>query len=220
MSELTIEVQQRGEAGTGASRRLRAEGKIPAVVYGLGRETLPIHIERKAFLDMLKESGSENPIFLLKLAGSGKERHAMIRDMQVDPISRQVIHIDFLRVSMTEKVRVSVPIELVGTAYGVKTEGGMLDFVTREVHVECLPGDIPKHLQLEVSELHIGQHREAGDLALPKGVALLDEPDRVIVAVAHAKIEAAPAAAEEVAAEEAPASAEPEVIKRGKPEES
>jgi large subunit ribosomal protein L25 len=220
MSELTIEVQQRDQAGTGASRRLRAEGKIPAVVYGLGRETLPIHIERKAFLDMLKESGSENPIFLLKLAGSGKERHAMIRDMQVDPISRQVIHIDFLRVSMTEKVRVSVPVELVGTAYGVKTEGGMLDFVTREVHVECLPGDIPKHLQLDVSELHIGQHREAGDLALPKGVALLDEADRVIVAVAHAKIEAAPAAAEEVAAEEAPATAEPEVIKRGKPEES
>ena len=139
----------------------------------------------------------------------------MIRHMQLDPVSRQVIHIDFQRVQMDQKVRVTVPVELVGTAYGVKTEGGLLDFVTREVHIESLPGDIPKHLECDVSHLHIGQHVEAKDLKIPPGVTLLDEPDRVIVSLSHARLEAAPAA-EEAAEGEA---AEPEVIKRTKAEE-
>ena len=130
-------------------------------------------------------------------------------------VSRQVIHIDFQRVQMDQKVRVAVPIELVGTAYGVKTEGGMLDFVTREVHVECLPADIPKHIELDVTNLHVGQHVEAKDLKLPSDVTLLEDPDRVIVALGHSRLEAAPAVAEAAEGE----AAEPEVIKKTKAEE-
>jgi len=218
MNELTIDVQKRATVGANSNRRLRAAGKIPAVVYGGGKETLPIQVDRKTLIDLMKTGGSENAIFLLKLADSGgKERHAMIRDLQVDPVSRQVVHIDFQRILMTEKVKVQVAIELVGTAYGVKTEGGLLDFVHREVQVECLPGDIPRSIQLDITPLHVGQHVEARELALPSGVVLAEEPDRVIVSLAHAKLEAAPAAAGEELLEAE--KAEPEVVKRGKAEE-
>ena len=143
MSEtMTIEVQPRETTGKNANRRSRAAGKIPAVVYGGGKESVSIEVDRKTLLDMLKGHAGENPIFLLKLGD--KDRHAMIRHMDIDPLSRQVIHIDFQRVLMDQKVRVAVPVELTGTAVGVKVEGGMLDFVTREVHVECLPGRDPE----------------------------------------------------------------------------
>jgi large subunit ribosomal protein L25 len=209
MSEtMNIEVSPRQQTGKNANRRSRANGKIPAVVYGGGKESVAIEVDRKTLIDMMRNHAGENPIFLLKLGD--KERHAMIRSMQTDPVSRHIIHIDFQRVLMDQKVRVAVPIELVGTSYGVKTEGGMLDFVTREVHVECLPGEIPKHLDLDVTGLHVGQHAEAKDLQLPAGVTLLDEPDKVLVSLSHGKLEAA-------TAEEG--RAEPEVIARKKGED-
>jgi len=215
MSEtMSIEVQPRQETGKNANRRARSAGKIPAVVYGGGKESVAIEVDRKTLVDTMKGHTGENPIFLLKLGD--KERHAMIRHMQLDPVSRQVVHIDFQRVQMDQKVRVAVPVEIVGTAYGVKTEGGMLDFVTREIHVECLPADIPKHVECDVTNVHVGQHVEAKDLALPAGVTLLDDPDRVIVALGHSRLEVAPAAEAEAAEAEA---AEPEVIKRAKAEE-
>jgi large subunit ribosomal protein L25 len=208
MSEtMNIEVQPREETGKNANRRSRARGKIPAVVYGGGRESVSIEVDRKTLVDTMKGHGGENPIFLLKLGD--KERHAMIRNLQVDPVSRQVIHIDFQRVLLDQKVKVAVPVELVGTAVGVKVEGGLLDFVTREVHVECLPGDIPKHLEADVTSLHIGQHVEVRDLKVPEGVEVLDEPDKVIVSIGHGKLEAV---------EAAEATAEPEVIKKTKAE--
>lgn len=210
MSEtMMIEVNPREETGKNANRRARAAGKIPAVVYGGGKESVAIQIDRKTLLDTMKGHSGENPIFLLKLGD--KERHAMIRNMEVDPVSRQVIHIDFQRVAMDQKIRVTVPVEIVGTAFGVKTEGGMLDFVTREVNVECLPGEIPKHVDCDVTDVHVGQHVEAKDLKLPQGVTLLDDPDKVIVSLSHARLETAEAAAGE--------RAEPEVIKKTKAEE-
>lgn len=211
MSEsMKIEVQSRETTGKNANRRTRAASKIPAVVYGGGKESVSIEVDRKTFLETMRGRGEEkNPLFLLKLGD--KERHAMIREIQTDPLSRQVIHIDFQRVLMDQKVRVAVPIELVGTAYGVKTEGGMLDFVTREVHVECLPGDIPKHIEHDVTELRMGQHLEAKDLKLPEGLTLLDEPERVIASLGHARTDADALVAEE--------RVEPEVIKRTKGEE-
>jgi large subunit ribosomal protein L25 len=213
MSEtMTIEVQPRQETGKNANRRSRSAGKIPAVVYGGGKESVAIEVDRKTLVDMMKGHSGEHPIFLLKLGD--KERHAMIRNMQHDPVSRHVVHIDFQRVQMDQKLRVAVPVELVGTAYGVKTENGVLDFVTREVHVECLPGDIPKHLDCDVTHLHVGQHLEAKDLILPPGVTLLDEPDKVIASLSHSRLEAVPAG-EASEGEEA----EPEVIKRAKAEE-
>jgi large subunit ribosomal protein L25 len=209
MSEtMQIEVQPREETGKNANRRSRAAGKIPAVVYGGGKESVAIAVDRKTLLDMMKGHSGENPIFLLKLGD--KERHAMIRNMEVDPVSRQVIHIDFQRVVMDQKIRVAVPIELTGIAVGVKVEGGMLDFITREVHVECLPGDIPKHVDVDVTNVHVGQHVEAKDLQLPQGVTLLDDPEKVIVSLSHARAEEAEAGADR---------AEPEVIKKTKGEE-
>jgi large subunit ribosomal protein L25 len=209
MSELSIDVQKRTQTGTNANRRLRQSGKIPAVVYGGGKDTVPIELTRKTLIDLLKSGETENAIFLLKLGDSGEERHAMIHEMQIDPLTRQIVHIDFQRIVMTEKVKVQVPIELVGTAYGVKTEGGMIDFVHREVMVESLPGDIPKHIDVDVTELHIGHHVEAKDLKLPEGVTLAEEPDRVILSLGHTK-------AEESAADSV---AEPEVVAKRKTDE-
>jgi large subunit ribosomal protein L25 len=141
----------------------------------------------------------------------------MVRELTIDPITRQVIHIDFLRVLMTEKVKVQVPIELEGTPVGVKNEGGVLDFITREVEVECLPGDIPQTLELDVSDLEIGAHCEAKDLELPKGVELMVELDKVIVAVAHSRVATEVEEAEAEAAEAGlleEEAAEPELIGR------
>lgn len=208
---MTLEVNPREQTGKNANRRSRAAGKIPAVVYGGGKESVAIEVDRKTLIDTLKGHAGENPIFLLKLGD--KERHAMIRNMQTDPVSRQVIHIDFQRVLMDQKVRVAVPVELQGVPYGVKTEGGMIDFVTREVHVECLPGQIPKHVDIDVTGLHLGQHVEARDLKLPEGVELLDEPDRVIASVGHHGKHETEAEAEGVDR------SEPEVIKKTKGED-
>ena len=208
MSEMSLQVDKREKTGKGGCRQARMRGLIPAVVYGSGKDSVPIQVNRKTFVEMMRKAGSENPILLLKLSDTGQERHAMIREMQRNPLSRQVIHIDFQRIEMTDKVRITVPVELVGTAYGVKVEGGLIDFVVREVHVECLPGDIPKHLELDVTELHAGQHAAAKDLKLPAGVTLLDDPERVILSVVHARTEETPAEA----------AVEPEVIKRGKVE--
>ncbi len=208
---MTLEVNPREQTGKNANRRSRTAGKIPAVVYGGGKESVAIEVDRKTLVDTMKGHAGENPIFLLKLGD--KERHAMIRHMQVDPVSRQVIHIDFQRVLMDQKVRVSVPVELVGTPFGVKTEGGMLDFPVREVHVECLPGQIPKHIDVDVTGLHLGQHVEARDLKLPEGVVLLDEPDRVIASVGHHGKQ------EEEAEGEGGDRSEPEVIKKTKGED-
>lgn len=223
MSETTVEVKQRDEIGKNANRRLRAAGGIPAVVYGGGKDPIAISVEKNDIHELLKQAGGENAVFLLKLAGTGKARHTMVREVVVDPISRQIIHIDFQRVLMTEKVKVQVPIELVGVPEGVKNQGGVLDFITREVELECLPGDIPPQLELDVSALEVGDQLQMKDLELPAKVELLEELDRVVAAVAHSRValevEAAEAEAEgeEVLLEAEPE--EPEVIGRGKEEE-
>jgi len=211
MSELTIEVQKRDKTGKGPNRRARSGGLIPAVVYGGGKDSVAIQIDRKSMLDLMKKAGSENPIYLLKLSDTGNERHAMVREVQIDPISRQVLHIDFQRVMMDQKLRVTVAVELVGIAYGVKNEAAVLDFVTREVEVECLPGDIPKQVELDITELHVGQHAEARQVKLPDGVTLHDDPAKVIVSLSHSRTEETDA--------EGADRPEPEVIKKGKTDE-
>ncbi len=214
MTELNLAVEKREATGKNENRRLRSGGRIPAVVYGGGKEPIPIQIDRRAFLDLTRHGSGENSIFLLELAGADQKRHAMIRDLQVDPVSRRILHIDFQRVLMTEKLRVAVSIELTGTAYGVKNEAAVIDFVTREVEVECLPGDIPAHLALDVTPLHVGQHLEAGAIELPAGVRLITDPERVIASCSHARLEVeAPAAAETLIEG---TSKEPEVMTRGK----
>ncbi len=216
MNELTVEVQKREATGKNANRRLRASGVVPAVLYGGERETVSIQVVRKQMIELLKKAGSDHPIFLLKLADSGQERHAMVRELKVHPITRILQHIDFQRILMTEKLRTTVPIEIIGIAYGVKTEGGLIDFVTREVQVECLPADIPRKITIDVTALHIGQHVEAHELELPAGIELLEDADRVIVSCTHTHAEQSAAGGEGLL--EA-AKAEPEVVKKKKPEE-
>lgn len=212
--DLTIEVNRREETGKSANRRLRREEMIPAVVYGGGKEPISIQVPRKTLIDLFKSGGSENRIFLLKLADTGQSRHAMIRDMQIHPITRKVEHVDFMRIDMSKRIRVRVHITLEGVPYGVRTEGGLLDFVTREVEVECLPTAIPQEIKVDVNDVKVGQHLEVKDLQLPAGVKLIEDEDRVIVSVAHAKVEV-----EAVAAGAEVAAVEPEVIAKGKKEE-
>ncbi|GMU67618.1 MAG: 50S ribosomal protein L25 [Acidobacteriota bacterium] len=216
MAETVIEVQKRENVGKSASRGLRRAEMVPAVLYGGGRESVSIQVPKKQLLDLFKIGGHENRIFLLKLSGTDQSRHAMIRDLQLDPLTNQVVHVDFQRILMDQNVRVKVHVTLDGTPHGVKVELGILDFVTRELEIECLPSAIPSELRVDVTGLHIGQHLEAHEVALPEGVEYVGAPDVVIASVKHARAEVVAAPVEGVAA---PA-AEPEVIAKGKKEEA
>lgn len=217
MDELTLEVQQREETGTGPNRRLRKAGLLPAVVYGGGKDSVSIQVDQKSIHRLLREVGGENAVFLLELAGTGQSRHTMVRKIDIDPISRQISHIDFQRIDLAKKVKVQVQIEVMGESVGVKTEDGVLDFINRAIEVECLPDKIPSVIEVDVSELHIGQHLEASDLAIPEGVDIVDDLTKVIVSIAHARVSEVEEDAEEDLLLEAE-DAEPEVIGRGKEE--
>ena len=187
MSEPTVNVRLREQTGKNANRRLRAAGEIPAVVYGGSADAAAIRVDGRRVLSLIREGG-ENAVFLLQLEGTEQTRHTMIRDLQWNPLTGALVHIDFQRVKMDQEVQVSVPVEIVGTPEGVRNEGGLLEFVTREVAVVCLPGDIPVSIPLDVWPLHVGQHVEAGQLSLPDAVALVDEETKVIVSVAAARV--------------------------------
>lgn len=220
MSELTLEVKERTAGGKNVNRRLRAAGQLPAVVYGGDLESKTIQVERRTMQTLLRSTEADNPIFLLQLEGTEKKRHTMIRELQADPITGDMIHVDFLRVSMDEEVTVTVAIELVGVPVGVTEDGGILDFVMREVEVTCLPGDIPQQIEVNVEELHIGDHIEVGDLDVPEGAKIEDDPDRVVVSV-HVREELELPEEEEEVEEELleGEEMEPEVIGKGKAEE-
>ena len=215
MAELTLEVTRREDGGKNVARRYRASGKVPAVVYGGRRDPVAITVDRKTVSELIQKSEhGVRSIFLLKMTGTDQQRHAMIKDIQIDPISRKMTHIDFVRVQMDEKVRVTIPVHINGTAIGVK-EGGILDWQIRDLHAECLPGQIPDAIEVDVSALGSHDYLRISDLTLPQGVKVFDDPDRVVVGVTHmkAEVEVAPVEAAEVVP------AEPEVIKRGKIEE-
>ncbi len=213
MKTIELTVEKRSTTGKNEARRDRAAGRIPAVVYGAGKPNVPISVNRRALSDVFREGAGENAIFLLKLAGSDQSRHAMIREMQRDPVSRKPVHIDFVRVLMDVKITIKVPVEIVGAAHGVKTEGGILDVVTREIEIECLPGNIPAHLDVDVTDLGIGEAIRVGQIPPVEGVRVVDNPEKVVVHVAHPTREEEPVA---VAAEVAAEPAEPEVLKKGK----
>ena len=214
MAEVTLEVTRREQSGTGVARKLRADGKIPAVVYGGHREAVPIVVDRKAVSELIQKSQhGVRSIFLLKMSGTDQQRHAMIKDIQMDPISRRMTHIDFVRVVMDEVVRVTIPVHHTGAAIGVK-EGGLLDFQVRDLHVECLPAAIPDAIEVDVTDLGVHDYIRIADLKLPEGVKVLDDPDRVVVGVTVARAEVTEVAA--VPVEEGAVPAEPEVIAKGK----
>src|ERR1043166_4093946 len=215
MAEVTLEVSRREKSGKEIAKKLRAAGKVPAVVYGGHKEPVAIEVDRKAVSELVqKGEHGVRSIFLLKMAGTDQQRHAMIKDIQIDPISRRMTHIDFVRVVMDEVVRVTVPVHITGTAIGVK-EGGILDWQVRGLPVECLPNASPDKIDIDVTALGSHDYYRVSDLKLPEGVKVLEDPERVVVGVTHMRAEVVEPTPEAAVA----ATAEPEVIKKGKPED-
>ena len=209
--DIVVEAQERSDLGKNASRRLRKDGGVPGVVYGLDRPPFPVGIGARRIEEVLKLETGRNTIFTMSLTGQDRSRAVMIKALQRDPVTERLVHVDFIRVDLAKSVRVSVPLRLLGIAEGVKTEGGILEFVLRQVEVECLPSDIPEHIDLDVSALHLNQHLSVKDLPVRERVTILDDPDSIVCVVAVPKEEAAP-----VVEEVAVVAAEPEVIKKGK----
>lgn len=211
-SSIVLEVEPRENTGKNACRRIRARGLVPGNVYGLDRAPFKVAVDPKRIEEVLRMGSGVNTIFTLSLAGQQRRRETMIKELQRDPVTERPIHVDFVRIDATKAVQVSVPIRLLGIATGVKNEGGLIDFVHREVEVDCLPGQIPEHLDVDVTELHINQHVAFKDLPVVEGVTLLGDPEQIIAVVVAPKAEEEPVAAEvaEVAAEE------PDLAKKGK----
>jgi large subunit ribosomal protein L25 len=213
MKNLVVDVQPRTRLGKNESRRLRRAGQVPGIVYGARREAIPVTADPRKILEILGSDSGVNTIFELNLGGSEPRSHVMIREFQVEPVKGRLIHADFVRIRMDEELEVDVPVQVLGEAAGVKLDGGILDHVTREVRVACLPGDIPEHIDIDATPLKIGDAIRVSDLPKSGRYRILTEPDVTLVVVA-------PPAKEEVAAPVAEAAAaapvEPEVIKKGK----
>jgi len=212
---IVVKSEKRQGLGSNAARRLRAQGFIPAVLYGESMESQPLVLSKKDIIQILRLESGENTIF--KVAVDADLYDAMIKDLQVDPSTDELLHADLIRISMDKPVRVTIPVVHRGEPAGVKTEGGFIDFVTREVEVECLPRDIPESLSIDISELHINQSYKAENMAVPAGVRLITEPGTVLVLVSmpHKEEEFPGEKPEEAVAEEPK---EPEVIKKERAE--
>lgn len=217
---LVIKSEKRDLFGKNASRRIRKNGLVPAVLYGEGAESLPLVLAKKDIVKIMKSETRENTIF--KIAYDSEEKDVMIKALQIDATSDELLHADLILIAMDKAIRVSVPIELLGEPVGVKTEGGFVDFMTREVEIECLPADIPERISADISGLHLHQSLKVADITAPAGVKLISEPSTVLVLVQvphEEKVEVKPEE-EAVAAEAAAAApAEPEVIKKERKKE-
>jgi len=219
--ETVITVEAREGRGSSEAGRLRRKGMVPSVVYGGGMPPVAIAVEEHAIRELLKSAAGENTIFLLKLKGTDEERLAMIKELQVNPISGQFIHIDFIRITRGHKLTVKMPVELVGDCIGVR-HGGRIDFVSRELEIEILPREMFDKFVLDLSNLDVGEHLTVADLVpqLPENARFLEDHNRVVVVVEVPRV-----VEEEVAEgleEEALVTAEaeePEVIGKGKAEE-
>jgi large subunit ribosomal protein L25 len=211
MPETVVAAQSRTETGKNANRRLRASGMIPAVLYGLGRPAETLAVAPKALAAILRSGHGESSLLDLEIGGT--RRKVILKDFTVEPIKSQLLHADFYEVALDKPIVVRVHVELTGTPVGVKTQGGQLEFVTRELELQCLPLDIPEKIVIDVSELELGKNVRVHDVAVPKGVTFLSDPGLVIVhvVVPRGEEEAAP-----VADAAAATTGEPEVIKKGK----
>jgi large subunit ribosomal protein L25 len=217
MMNIVVKSEKRQGLGSNAARRLRAQGFVPAVLYGESMASAPIVLSKKDIVHILRLESGENTIF--KVAVDAETYDVMIKELQVDPATDELLHVDLIRISMDKPIRVAVPVVHRGEPFGVKTEGGFIDFVTREVEVECLPRDIPESLGIDISELHIGQSFKVQGIAVPDGVRIITDPATVLVLVSMPHKEEEPFPGEkpegEVAAEEPK---EPEVIKKERAE--
>ncbi|MGA7907833.1 MAG: 50S ribosomal protein L25 [Candidatus Sulfotelmatobacter sp.] len=210
-----LEAQAREAGNKNAARRVRRDGKIPAVLYGAAKDSVAVSVDPRQVSRILRSESGHNTIFDLALNG-GENIKAMIVDWQYEPIKGKLLHIDLKRIAMDKALRVSVPILLKGEAAGVKTEGGILEQILREVEIECLPGDIPSHIDADVSHLVFGTVLRVSDLPHGAKLTFLTDANRPVAHVVSVKEEVV--AAPEAVAAEAAAPAEPEVIKKGKQE--
>ena len=214
MATSTLQAEKRDERGKNAARRLRASGRIPAVVYGAEKgKATEIAVDPKVLLRILHSESGVNTLIGLDGVGSGDTR-VLVKEYQLDPIHHKLLHVDFYQVAMDKAITVTVPIVLKGEAKGVKQQGGIVDFVHREIEIETLPGDIPENIVVDVSELMLNQGVRVRDVH-SEGAKWkpMTDPDTMIVHVVAVKAEE-PAAGDAAAAGTAPA--EPEVIKKGK----
>jgi large subunit ribosomal protein L25 len=217
--DATLEAVKRDGRGKNEANRLRAGGHIPAVVYGARAEGkvpegVAVAVDPKAVMRILHSDSGANT--LITLTVEGRESRVMLKEFQIDPVTQRLIHADFYQLAMDKAITVTVPIRVVGESKGVKQQGGMLDFVTREIEIECLPTQIPEHIDVDVTELMLNQAVRLRDLAESPTWKPVTEADTMLVHVVMPKAEES-AATTAAAAEAAPAAvAEPEVIKKGK----
>src|SRR4029077_7426266 len=210
-----LEAQARKPGTKNEARRVRRDGKIPAVVYGAGKDWLPISVDPRVVSRILNSETGHNSIFDLAL--NGEKTKAMIVDWQYEPIKGRLLHIDLKRIALDKVLRVSVPIFLTGEAAGVKQEGGILEQMLREVEIECLPADIPSHIDVDVSHLTFGKVLRVSDLPHSEKVKFLTDANQPVAHVTSVKEEVV-VTPEAAAADATAAPAEPEVIKKGKQE--
>jgi large subunit ribosomal protein L25 len=210
-----LEAQARDAGNKNAARRVRRDGKIPAVLYGANKDSLAVSVDPRQVSRILHSETGHNTIFDLAL--NGERTKAMIIDWQYEPIKGKLLHIDLKRIAMDKALRVSVPVLLKGEAEGVKTQGGILEQILREVEIECLPGDIPSHIDADVAHLVFGTVLRVSDLPHGAKLKFLTDANHPVAHIISVKEEVV-ATPEAVAAEAAAAPAEPEVIKKGKQE--
>jgi large subunit ribosomal protein L25 len=221
--DATLEAVERTGRGKNEANRLRASGQIPAVVYGAraageAPQGVAVAVDPKAVLRILHSDSGANTLINLRLGAA--ESRVMVREYQLDPVTHQLLHADFYQLAMDKAMTVTVPIVIRGESKGVKVQGGLLDFVTRDIEVECLPTDIPEHIDVDVTELMLNQSIRVRDLARNEKWTPVTEGDTMLVHVVMPKAEeSAAAAAETVAPAAATATAEPEVVKKGKGDE-
>jgi large subunit ribosomal protein L25 len=215
--EATLDVVRRDRFGKNEAVRTRQQGRIPAVVYGNASQAEPVSVDPKALLKILRSQSGANTLISLKIDG-GDAARVLVKEYQIHPISHHLLHADFYRVAMDRVLRVTVPVHLTGEAKGVKAQGGVVDFVHREVVLECLPADIPEHITVDVTELMLNDGIRVRDIETGGKWKPVSEPDMLIVHVVAVKVEAEPVVADAAAAPTVPA--EPEVIKKGKVEKA
>ena len=217
--DITVTAEVRATRGKNEARRLRVRGFIPAVVYGAYKDSVSIGVNPKEINQILHSKTGHNTIFNLSIQGI-ENTPVMVVDSQRDPIKGHLLHADLKRIDLAKRIRVSVPVITQGEAAGIKLQGGLLEIVTREIEIECLPDEIPEHFVVDVSSLMIGQSVRAGSIPMAGSIRLTSSPETVIAHVVALRAEeVAPAAAAEAAPPAEGAAAEPEIIKKGKKEE-
>jgi len=219
--DATLQAEKREGRGKNEARRLRASGRIPAVVYGTEKnKATEIAVDPKVLLRILHSESGVNTLIGLEGAGLAGGGRVLVKEYQLDPIDHKLLHADFYAVAMDKMLTVTVPVVLKGEPKGVKQQGGIVDFVNREIEVECLPADIPEHVDIDISELMLHQGIRVRDLPQDAKWKPISEAEMMIVHVVSVKVEEAPAVdATAAAATPGATAAEPEVIKKGKKDE-